>query len=68
MGLNWKEYWDIAQALEEKHPGANLLNMNKAEVLKLVLALPGLADPGTPECTGIYTHLRHRWQCLLNGE
>ena len=47
MGMRWTDTYDIAIALEEHHPDADVVNLRFTDLHKWICALPGFSDePG----------------------
>lgn len=44
MGMRWTDIHDIAIALEEKHPGVDIMGVRFTDLWKWVQELPGFED------------------------
>ncbi|MBL8667516.1 MAG: Fe-S cluster assembly protein IscX [Rhodospirillales bacterium] len=44
MALRWNDVYDIAIALEEEHPDADVINLRFTDLWKWVQELPGFDD------------------------
>lgn len=60
MALRWKDYCDIADALNEVYPDMALTDMPNEELIRLVKSLPEFADDADPDET-VLGAIWNRW-------
>lgn len=60
MALRWKDYCDIADALNEAYPDMALTDMPDGELVRLVKSLPDFADDAEPDET-VLSAIWNRW-------
>lgn len=49
MSYGWKDYCEIADALNEAYPDQSLTNMKLEELIRLVKSLPDFQDDSEPD-------------------
>ena len=60
MALQWKNYCEIADALNEAYPDKALKDMENEELIRLVRSLPDFKDAGEPDET-VLSAIWNRW-------
>lgn len=60
MALRWKEYVELADALNKAYPDQTLADMEDAELIRLVKALPDFHDDSEPDETTLMAVMA-RW-------
>ncbi len=60
MALQWKNYCEIADALNEAYPDKALKDMENEELIRLVKSLPDFDDAGNPDET-VLSAIWNRW-------
>ena len=59
--LRWLDVRDIALALEEAHPEADVVNLRFTDLHKWVMALPGFADDPNRSNEKILEAIQQMW-------
>ena len=60
MALRWKDYCEIADALNEAYPDQALTDMKDEELIRLVKTLSDFDDPSDPDET-VLGAIWNRW-------
>ena len=60
MALHWKDYCEIADALNEAYPDQALKDMEDGELIRLVRTLPDFDDAAEPD-EKVLSAIWNRW-------
>jgi len=66
--MEWKDYGEIANALNELYPNRNPVVMENAELIEKITALPGFKGDKQPPNKDYLSFISYKWIMVRSGE